>query len=286
MIYYLLVGLSRLVSQMSYPSLEKLAQLSSIVTWRLLFRRKKILLKNTRIFLKSKKRLAAAQSLENEAKKLAKKSLYHSWLLVLEILYNFSKPASVSFKTPNLERLKSLANQEKGFFFLCAHIGNWELLAAEINSKYLPVKILVKPISFLPINTFLLEFRKRVGSDYILRDKDSRVALKLLRALRRRESIGFVLDQKRLFDKKIDFFGLPSWTNSSLERLALKTGTAVLPISTKRISFNVHEIELGESVSKECYEENKLTKVFNRRLEAMIEKKPEQYFWLHDRWKI
>ncbi len=112
-----------------------------------------------------------------------------------------------------------------------------------------------------------------------------------LRALRSNELLGILLDQNAGEDGVfVDFFGHLASTAPGAAAFALKTGAAVLPTFGRRDSDNRHTVEVGEPVplvntgqrDRDILENTaRYTKIIEDRVRA----NPEQWFWLHKRWK-
>ena len=88
----------------------------------------------------------------------------------------------------------------------------------------------------------------------------------------------------------VDFFGSPAWTFKSLAIIALATGAPVIPATSWRESDGTHVLRLEAPVAAvEDADTNEAirltTREFNRALELLIVRRPEQWWWTHRRWK-
>jgi KDO2-lipid IV(A) lauroyltransferase len=176
----------------------------------------------------------------------------------------------------------------KGVLLLAAHLGNWELLAAPLRGE--KVSVVYKKTKNPYVNSFINGIRGSYG----LKTISHRNAVKdILAALKRGEGVGILLDQHAGMKEAVivDFLGRPASTNIGLAIIALKTGAPVVPI------FLVRE---GEGRYRAVYEEpiylqksgdsekdiREATVRFNSVIEKYVRRYPEQWFWVHNRWKI
>lgn len=188
-----------------------------------------------------------------------------------------------------LENLNNAWDQKKGVLILTAHIGNWELLAATFAIKGCPVNLVTRDIRNRYINTFWMDCRRRIGINAI----HKREALKeVIRRLRNNELVGFVLDQN--VDRRdgvfVAFFGLPACTINSVAVLSKRFDAPVVPAFIIRQKDERHRVifekpilfeERGEMEEDIVYN----TQVYTDIIERYIREKPEQWIWVHKRWK-
>ncbi len=135
---------------------------------------------------------------------------------------------------------------------------------------------------------FFAESRRRFGVKLIPLRNASEKARK---ALQKGEFAGTMLDQSEYWQRGVvtDFFGIPTYTNKGIAKLAMETGAAVVPFYTIRkkrqvfVEFfpEIDVVNTGDSIKD--IETN--TQRFTTAIEVMIRKCPEQYFWVHNRWK-
>src|SRR5690606_3301693 len=110
------------------------------------------------------------------------------------------------------------------------------------------------------------------------------------RTLRRNEIVGFVLDQSRPGEPRLKFFSHPAKTNTSLAQIWRKWPAPVVPAYIVRRSVGCHDgyflppLNLQKTTDPEDDIVINST-LFNRTLEKIISDHPDQYFWMHDRWK-
>lgn len=192
-------------------------------------------------------------------------------------------------------RIEGLSNyqnayaRKKGVLLLMAHIGNWELLPIPAAMVDMPAAVVYRPLDFEPLNRFFINSRSRFGARMIDKTAGMRSILKNLRQGR---CIAMLMDQRTNWTKSllIDFFGQKVYTHKSVALIALKTGAPVLPFFLIR-ERNGFVAIFGEEIPliKTGDQQRDLvtnTRQYNQLIEDMVRCYPDQWFWLHDRWKV
>jgi len=112
-------------------------------------------------------------------------------------------------------------------------------------------------------------------------------AREIVAALRRVELVAVVLDQHEPGGVAVPFFGRPAATNASLARLARLSGAPVLPTFLVRTDDGF-SLELGEAltIARDDDDVAQATARFTEAIEHAVRKHPEQWLWLHRRWKL
>ncbi len=187
----------------------------------------------------------------------------------------------------NLARLQKLRESGNGVLILSAHLGNWDLLACSAGLCGLPVKVITRSIKRSWLNRYWMEERRRCGVE-LLPAQGSALAIR--KALRENEIVAFVLDQHQPSGLAVDFFGRPAATATSLARLARATGAPVVPAFLMRDGLQ-HRLHLLEPMPQAAGEsrENAVaeaTAAYTHVIETYVRRFPEQWFWVHRRWKI
>jgi KDO2-lipid IV(A) lauroyltransferase len=187
-----------------------------------------------------------------------------------------------------INNLRKACAQGKGVLILTLHIGNWEFLPLGVIVNGLKASLIYRPLDFAALDRFFFQYRSRFGAQPIPKKKSMR---KVLNALKRKECVGVLLDQDsgRAAGVFADFFGHPACTNKGMALLALKTQAPVLPAYLIRRG-NGFEIVFGPQVpliqnSAKGDDLQVNTAQFNRVLEEIIRRYPEQWLWMHKRWK-
>lgn len=223
---------------------------------------------------------------------LGRQSYYHFLLTVFEFVSADATTAARTVTFKGKENLSCLSPSQGGYI-LCCHMGNWEVLSAAVNTCVNPTRVIVKKLSNPSAEKFVSEQRAAIGMDVIVRKKRLDAVKAIRKAIATGETVGFVLDQARLGEPRLEFFGRPAKTNTSLASLAQRFKGPIIPVRIERQGYNRHVVEFSaplhlpepnpEAPLEQGHAEHSL--LFNKALETLIRKAPEQYFWLHNRWK-
>jgi KDO2-lipid IV(A) lauroyltransferase len=202
-------------------------------------------------------------------------------------------------KPENIESVVLLDGQEnflagrsrgKGVLFLTGHIGAWELSSFAHALYGFPLHYMARPLDNPLVDALIHRYRCLSGNQPILKNESARATLRILREA---QTIGILADQNTVREEGVfvDFFGTPACTTTGIARLALQTGAAVVPGYASwdegkrqyRLRFEP-PIELVRSGETERdVREN--TQRFAKALEEIIRRYPEQWVWVHARWK-
>jgi KDO2-lipid IV(A) lauroyltransferase len=199
----------------------------------------------------------------------------------------------------NIERiveLDGLANFEtahrrgKGVLFLTGHMSAWELAPFAQALYGNPLHFLVRPIANARVDALINRYRCLSGNRPIEKNRSARA---ILRVLADGGTVGVLSDHNTSLEEGVfvDFFGIPASTTSGLARLALHTDAAVVPgflswdedLRKYRLRLEP-AVELSRTSDQEAdVREN--TQRFTRVIEDYIRAHPDQWLWVHKRWK-
>jgi len=182
------------------------------------------------------------------------------------------------------EEVERVRREARPLIVVTGHCGNWELLAAFLNQRGLGMSVVARELQDPGFQASLLTFRERFGTRTIVRGTPG-AARELLRTMRGNGALGILIDQDTKVEGVwVDFFGRTAWTPAGAAELALRFGAAVLPIFEQRLDDGSHlvrvegELELPDDVTA-------ATQTMTARIEAQIRRAPEQWVWLHRRWR-
>jgi KDO2-lipid IV(A) lauroyltransferase len=172
---------------------------------------------------------------------------------------------------------------------LTGHFGNWEVLGYTIGLVGLSASVLARKLDNPYLDRLLHDLRQKTGQ--VLLDKNEDYA-KVLATLERGGFLGMLGDQdagsRGLF---VDFFGRPASTHKSIALLSLQYQAPVLVIGAARVGrpmryrLYFEDVILPEEYEGSADAARAITQRYTRALERMVRRHPEQYFWLHRRWK-
>lgn len=231
---------------------------------------------------------------DNEIKFLIINNYKHYGCLLVEFFHLLISPKNFLknyVRVHNIEYLKKIMNSYGGVFILASHIGNWEVSAMVGVYKGLKINLLTKHIKNKVLEKLWFGNREFLGLKLIFDDINSG-AFKVLRALKNGEAVSFVLDQHTYPPIGIEclFFNRSAWTNSSLVKFVQKLNTPIIPIKTFRDSKGFYDIYIESEIEYiKCENPDDEIKVNTQNyllnLEKTILEHPEQWIWLHKRWK-
>jgi Kdo2-lipid IVA lauroyltransferase/acyltransferase len=178
----------------------------------------------------------------------------------------------------------------RGVIFMTAHFGAWELSSFAHAVYGYPLRFVVRPIDNPRVEKLISTCRTRSGNIPIERRSAAR---DILKALRQNEAVGILFDQNTTRSEGIfaDFFGIPAATTPALALFALRTGAAVVPgFLIWDTSLGKHRLRLDPPVQlidtgNLDHDVLENTKIFNKILEGYIRAYPDQWLWIHRRWK-
>jgi KDO2-lipid IV(A) lauroyltransferase len=192
------------------------------------------------------------------------------------------------FKIDGFRHMKNAYEKGKGVLALTAHFGNWELLTVIGVMIKFPINIVVRPLDFKPLDHFIFNLRTRFGGKIIPKERSIHT---IIRSLHRGEIVVLLMDQNVDWYEGVfvDFMGHRACTNKGLALLALKTGAPVVPVfmvrekSGFRAEFGPEIFTVKTGDRQKDIEIN--TQEYNRVIEKFIRRYPDQWFWVHQRWK-
>jgi KDO2-lipid IV(A) lauroyltransferase len=190
-------------------------------------------------------------------------------------------------KFSGFERIDRALEAGKGVILVIGHQGNWELCGIAMNLLDYPLNSLARPIENPWIDRYLNRFRTSTGQEII--SKYGAMG-SMVKTLKSNGMLVIQVDQDaRSSGVLVDFFGRPASTQRSAALLALKYGSPVIPVDVHREGGRIHAI-LGDPIDPDSVRNDpdpvrKLTQLYTTALEGYVRKHPEQWFWVHDRWK-
>jgi KDO2-lipid IV(A) lauroyltransferase len=204
------------------------------------------------------------------------------------LYFGTGQPLLDSVEFRGMENYDAAQREGRGIIAVTAHCGNWELMALALGLRTKPIAVVARHAKKAYFSKMLEKIRTRYGNKVIYRDHGVKDMLLFLKG---NGLIGILPDQvvRPPHGILVDFFGRPCWTSAMPIKLALKTGSSVLPVFIHRengrniITFH-SALELLATGSNEERILDGTIKM-NLAIENHIRKYPTQWNWLYRRWK-
>lgn len=196
-------------------------------------------------------------------------------------------------RVENVEACLRAHAMGKGVLILTGHLGNFELATVAAIRQFTQYRgqfhVLRRPVSPRWLERLLTRRFRQAGLEVL----PKKGALdRLLDRLAAGDAVAFLMDQHAggRDGVRVDFFGHPAGTFRSLAIIALATGAPVVPMATWREPDGRHVLRFEEAlVTVRCADANEAiranTRAYNATLEQLVMRHPEQWFWVHRRWK-
>ena len=177
----------------------------------------------------------------------------------------------------------------KGVILATCHTGNWELHGIAHGWIFGPIGVIARPLDNPALDARLCAVRTQGGNSVFYKRK---ALAQVLRVLREGGGVAILVDQNvQLRDGVfVDFFGRPAATTTVAAALALKTGCAIVPCYTRlteegRYGLFYEPALAWEPTGDKAADILGLTQKLASRIEAWVRETPEQWLWIHRRWK-
>jgi KDO2-lipid IV(A) lauroyltransferase len=187
------------------------------------------------------------------------------------------------------ENLRHAIARGRGVVFVTGHIGNWELLAGAVALRY-SASVVAAPIEPEEVNGMILDLRAGMAVRTILRGKPG-ASRELIRVFKENRILGILIDQDTDVESAfVDFMGRPAWTPTGAVSMALKFGAPLLFGYIRRGEDNRHTITVeGPLELMRTGDDEKdiiaNTAMLTKKIEACVLENPEQWVWMHRRWR-
>lgn len=283
--YFIVLSVIKISKFLSKFAVFALLKFFAVILFWVLKSRRKLAINNI---------LAAYKDFDfKKAKSLAKANFISISQTVAEVLLLINDRINLDDVMQNgesaVKKVKELTkNNKNGIIFVTAHFGNWEFLAHYFATKGFPASVVGRyGNNSLIEDNITFPFRHKFGNDLIYKDDAMRNMIKLLK---NHGNLGILTDQKT-GNFKAEFFGRKCYTTKSVATLFLKFNPVIIPIFAKRIDKTKFEIivekfpEIPSNLSKN-EAELFITQTCNDIFENIVRSAPEQWFWMHNRWRM
>jgi len=182
------------------------------------------------------------------------------------------------------EHYEEALSRDRGVLIATGHLGNWELSAFAHAILSAPMHFVVRPLDNPRLDA-LVARRRTLSGNHLIEKKD--FARGILTALAANQAVGILVDQNTSLEQGVfaDFFGLPASSNAGFARIAAHSGAAVIagfalwsePEQKYVLRFYPPLPTTGDVATD--------TQALQRQLESVIREHPDQWLWIHRRWK-
>lgn len=236
----------------------------------------------------------AFPAISDEAReKLLQASMRHLGRTAAETLWLLRASASEVDEVCDIcgqEHLFQALESGKGAVLITGHLGNWELLNARLGTAGIPMTIAVKDVYDPRVDNLATALRSRFGSQVVHRGRNA--GARLFEALNNNRVNGLLIDQdiRDIPGVHVPFFGRPALTPIGAAQLALKAGCPIVPAFVHRKADGKHLAEVFPPLDAPIPQETRdqvveLTAAATAAIESQIRRFPEQWVWMHRRWR-
>ena len=228
----------------------------------------------------------------SEARRLLRASYAHLLSSVLDALHFVRlvgrRPLESLLETEGFEKLPD-PSCGLGVMFVTGHIGHWEVMGAAAAALGYPVWTMTRPSRNPFLRRYVARLRSQTHQHTLHRHGSLRRMLQLLRTGRH---VALLIDQDaRRHGVFVDFFGRPASTTPAPAMIALRAGAPVVFVHARRVRggnrfrVTVEDVVWPDPEAGKREEIHRITQRITRDLEEVVRRAPEEWLWLHRRWK-
>jgi Kdo2-lipid IVA lauroyltransferase/acyltransferase len=273
---------SWLISRLSWRRAQRLGALFGMLWYHVVPIRRRVVMENLRL---------ALPAIPDH--RLIARAAYRHFGISLFELFKMSRmaPADIAGRVHprGMEHFNTALARGKGVIVVTAHFGNFDLQAVSQAASGIPLAIVSRTLHAGGANRFWMETRKQSGLR-IFSDKGA--GKSILKWLRKGGVLGLTVDQRTSPANGgilVDFMGHPAWTTTSPAALALASGAALMPVKLERRADGDHDLLINEEIpvpdTRNAETTCRLTELINKTVSAWIAEKPDQWMWLHKRFR-
>ena len=243
-----------------------------------IFKSKKTIQKNLRIFLKNNSQF-------NEKKIISEMWKNYGKTFIEYIYLNQLRKNNTHINLIGEEYLSLILKDKKPVIFVSGHFANFELMSMEITKRNIKLATIYRPLNNIFLNPFMEYLRKTFVCKNQIK-KGINGVRDAINFIKNDHSIALMIDQRVSEGDKINFFNEEALTTTLPAQLALKFQLNIVPVFIERKNDDTFNIEFKRPINSKNFQ-NKiiLSNELNKVLEQMIITNPSQWIWTHNRWK-
>ena len=227
---------------------------------------------------------------EKEISRIARKVFINLGLSLIEILSlpKIKDRLDLMIDVKDIKKIDDALAKGKGVVVISAHFGNWELISIIFALKGYPANIIARPIYYEKYNEWITFLRNSMGVNVIYRTGSPK---EILRALHKNELVGITPDQDidSIDGTFIDFFGMKTYTPIGPVKIAMAAGSPIVPMfivrNGKKHTIHIEDPIVIENIDNKSAAVKEYTQKWSDVIESYVRKYPEQWVWMHKRWK-
>ena len=224
-----------------------------------------------------------------EKKKILRKMWFHFGRVIGEYphLHKINVHNNKNIQVIGINNLLGPLKKKKNCIYFSAHIGNWELSSHPLTQNGFKINFVYRAFNNEYVDNLLRKIRFKYGVKLIKKGSDG--AKECIKILKNKENLGMLIDQKMNDGLPIIFFNKLAMTAPAIAKFALKFKCQIIPalcIREKGVKYKIEYFKpIKYSFLKKLESEEKIMLYLNKIIEDWILKYPEQWIWVHDRWK-
>jgi KDO2-lipid IV(A) lauroyltransferase len=240
-------------------------------------------------------RRAFPEKSEKECRRLLRENFRQLGIGAVEMLrldlYRDAQTLKESFTLTGIEHVHAALARGQGCFLLTGHVGFWEAGSILMPLHGIRTDAIYKHMKNPYVEKRIMALREVAGTRWI---EKNRAARKILRSLHENRAVAVLIDQRvsRRDGVIVNFFKRPVMATPIIALMAIKQGTPIIPTFSWRLPDNRYEIDFAPPITFP-QEENPAaetvlaaTQLLTDKIEEAVRRAPEQWFWVHDRWRL
>ena len=188
-----------------------------------------------------------------------------------------------------LDNCRQALARGRGVLLFSAHFGNWEISAAAMAFLLKPLVVVYRPLDNAVLDDMIGRIRSATGNTLLAKEKAMR---QILRNLQKNRIVGILIDQNMARQEGVfvKYFSRTACTTDAVAQLALRTKAAVIPSFALRLPGGRYRLILGpemKTVETGDWDADVIvnTQNYTKAVEDMVRQHPDQWLWVHHRWK-